>query len=164
MDAIGGTVKNVIFRKVKSGQLVVCSPLAFSEAVTNFFSSIHFVYLPENKNIIEPEDIIKARNIDQYISRKENLVSMAILTLIFSKLLMMKILFTYSGMVARMKSSAAMLKPVKVMTNVRNAREVTMKMKSDYVVLYVINGTMKTLFMINLSRPVILLDYINRLY
>ena len=88
---------------------------------------------------------------------------MAILTLIFSKLLMMKILFTYSGMVARIKSSAAMLKPVKVMTNVRNAREVTMKMKSDYVVLYVINGTMKTLFMINLSRPVILLDYINKL-
>ena len=32
--------------------------------------------------------------------------------------------------------------------NVRNAREVTMKMiKSGYVVQYVINGTMKTVFL-----------------
>ena len=29
MDGIGGTVKNVILRKVKSGQLVVRSPLNF---------------------------------------------------------------------------------------------------------------------------------------
>ena len=34
----------------------------------------------------------------------------------------MKILFTCSGMGARMKSSAAMLKPVKVMMNVRSSR------------------------------------------
>ena len=33
-----------------------------------------------------------------------------------------------------MKSSVAMLKPVKVMMNVRNAREVTIKVKSGYVV------------------------------
>ena len=39
-----------------------------------------------------------------------------------------------------MKSFAAILKPVKVMTNERNAREVTMKIKSGYVVLYIING------------------------
>ena len=34
MDGAGRTVKNVILRKVKSGQLVVHSPLEFSEAVT----------------------------------------------------------------------------------------------------------------------------------
>ena len=63
-----------------------------------------------------------------------------------------------------MKPSVAMLKPVKLMINVRNAREVTMEVKSGYVVQYVINGTMKTAFMSNLSQPVLLLDYINRLY
>ena len=59
---------------------------------------------------------------------------------------LMKILFPCSGMGARMKSSVAMLKPVKVMTNVRNAREVTIKVKNGYVIQYGINGTMKTVF------------------
>ena len=45
-----------------------------------------------------------------------------------------------------MKSSVAMLKPVKVMMNVRNARKVTMKVKNGYVVQYGINGNMKTVF------------------
>ena len=45
MDGIGGTVKNVILRKVKSGQLVVNSPL---ETVTKFVPSIHSEHLPEN--------------------------------------------------------------------------------------------------------------------
>ena len=43
-----------------------------------------------------------------------------------------------------MKSSVAILKPEKVMMNMQNAREVAMKVKSGYVALYVINGTMKT--------------------
>ena len=58
-------------------------------------------------------------------------------------MLIIKILFTCIGMEARMKSSVAMLKPVKVMMN---AREVTMKVKSGYIVQYVISGTMKTVF------------------
>ena len=37
-----------------------------------------------------------------------------------------------------------MLKPMKVMMNKRNAKEVTMIMKISYVALYVINRTMKT--------------------
>ena len=52
MDGIGGMV-NVIFGKVKSGQLVVYSLLEFPETVTKFVPSIHSVYLPENKNIVE---------------------------------------------------------------------------------------------------------------
>ena len=56
MDEIGGTLKNVILRKVMSGQLVVDSPLEFSEAVTKFVPSIHSVYVSENENIVEPED------------------------------------------------------------------------------------------------------------
>ena len=84
---------------------------------------------------------------------------MVILTSNFSKLSMMKILFSCTGMGARMKTSVTMLKPVKVMMNKRNAREVTMTMKSGYVALYVINRTMKIVFMSNLSHPGILLNY-----
>ena len=65
MDGIGGTVKNVILRKFRSGQLVVHSPLEFSEAVTKFILSIHSVYLTENENIVETEDISMARKIDE---------------------------------------------------------------------------------------------------
>ena len=59
-----------------------------------------------------------------------------------------------------MKSYVARLKPVKVIMNVRNARNFTLKVKSGYAVQYVINGTIKTVFMNNLSHPVILLDYL----
>ena len=49
-------------------------------------------------------------------------------------------------MEAKMKSSAAMLKPVKKMMNVQNDIEVTVKVMSGHFVQYVINGTMKTVF------------------
>ena len=52
MDGIGGTVKIVIFRKVKSSQLVVHSPFEFSQAVKKFVPSIRSVYLPENESIV----------------------------------------------------------------------------------------------------------------
>ena len=48
---------------------------------------------------------------------------------------------------------------IKLMMNVRNAREVTIKLKSGYVALYVINSTMKTVFMSDLSHSDMLLDY-----
>ena len=41
----------------------------------------------------------------------------------------------------KVKSFIAMLKQVKVMANVRNARKVPMRVKSGYVPLYVNNGT-----------------------
>ena len=46
-----------------------------------------------------------------------------------------------------------MLKPTKIMMNVRNAREVAMKVKSGYVTLYIINGSSS---LSNLSHPVLL--------
>ena len=46
---------NVIFRK------------EFFEAVTKFVPSIHSVCPPENENIVEPEDISKARKINQML-------------------------------------------------------------------------------------------------
>ena len=61
MNGIGGTIKNVFLRKVKSGQLVVHSPVQVSKTVTKIVPLIHSVYLPENKNIAESEDISMAR-------------------------------------------------------------------------------------------------------
>ena len=65
MDGIGGAVKNIIFKKVKSDQLVVHSPLEVSGSVTKFVLSIHSIYLRVTENIVEPEDISMARKIDQ---------------------------------------------------------------------------------------------------
>ena len=70
---------------------------------------------------------------------------------------MMKILFTCSGIWANVKSFVTMLKPMKVMMNVQNARKVAMKVKSGYVALYAINGTSNWS---NLSHSFLLLDYI----
>ena len=65
IDGVGGTLKNVAFRKVKSGQVVIYSPQEFSEAVKIFVPAIHAVYLPESENIIEPKGIESSRKIKE---------------------------------------------------------------------------------------------------
>ena len=57
MDGVGGTIEIVIFRKVKSGQLVVHTPKEFSDGAIKFVSSIITVYLPRSDEIVEPESI-----------------------------------------------------------------------------------------------------------
>ena len=44
MDDVRGTIKNVIFRKVKSGQIVVHTPKEFSDAAMKFVPSIITLY------------------------------------------------------------------------------------------------------------------------
>ena len=63
MDGVGGTVKNVIFRKVKLGKVVIYSPQEFAEAVKKFVPAIHAVYLPERENIVEPVGLESAKKI-----------------------------------------------------------------------------------------------------
>ena len=63
MDDVGETIKNVIFRKVKSGQIVVHKPKEFSDAAIKFVSSISTVYLPKSDEIVEPESIHQASSI-----------------------------------------------------------------------------------------------------
>ena len=65
MDGGGGTEKNVVFRKAKSGQIVMYSPREFCEAVNVFVSSILAVYLPESETIIEPKDIEASKRIKE---------------------------------------------------------------------------------------------------
>ena len=55
----------MIFRKVKSGQVVIYSPQEFSEAVKTFIPAIHAVYLPESENMIEPKGIESSRKIKE---------------------------------------------------------------------------------------------------
>ena len=68
MDGVGGTIKNVIFRKVKSGQIVVHTPKEFSDAAMKFVPSIITVYLPRSDEIVEPESIHQAPSILETLS------------------------------------------------------------------------------------------------
>ena len=65
MDDVGGTIKNAIHRKVKSGQIVVHTPKDFSDAAMKFVLSINSVYLPKSEETVEPESIHQAPSIPQ---------------------------------------------------------------------------------------------------
>ena len=67
MDDVGGTIKNVIFRKVKSGQIVVHTPKEFSDAAMKFVPSIITVYLPKSDEIVEPESIHQVPSIPETV-------------------------------------------------------------------------------------------------
>ena len=129
---------------VKSNQSEVYAPFEFSEAATKFAPSIHSVYLPGIENTVEPENISVARKINQTLKvhKLERKCSQNGDTYInFFKIANDEDSFTCSGMEARMKSPVAIMearmkspvaimKLVKVMINVRNAREVRLKVKS----------------------------------
>ena len=57
MDDVGGTVKNIIFRKVKSGIVTIDSPFEFHQAILKVVPSIKSVYLPDTDVLNEPENI-----------------------------------------------------------------------------------------------------------
>ena len=63
MDGVGRTMKNIVFRKVKSGQVVINSLQEFSEAVKKIVISINAVYLSKSESIIKPKDTECAKKI-----------------------------------------------------------------------------------------------------
>ena len=63
MDAVGGTIKNKVFREVKSGRLTVTSPEEFSNVGERLVSKIVFIYLPINEIIEEPSYVKDAPKI-----------------------------------------------------------------------------------------------------
>lgn len=65
IDGVGCTVKNVIFPKVKSWQVIVYTPLKFTEAGKRFILLVHAVYLPQSKMSKEPNDINAAPKIKE---------------------------------------------------------------------------------------------------
>ena len=68
MDDVGGTIKNVILRKVTSGQIVVHTPKEFPDAAMKFVPSIITPYLPKSDEIVEPESIHQAQSIPETLS------------------------------------------------------------------------------------------------
>ena len=68
MDYIGGIIKNVIFRKVKSGQIVIHTHKEFSDAAMKFVPSIITVYLPISDEKVEPESINQSLSIPKTLS------------------------------------------------------------------------------------------------
>ena len=68
MDGVGGTIKNVIFQKVKSGLIVAHTPKEFSDAAMKFVPSIITVYLPRSDEIVEPERIHPVPSIPETLS------------------------------------------------------------------------------------------------
>ena len=57
MGDVGGTIKNAILRKVKSGQIVVHTPKDVKSIIT--------IYLPKSDEIVEPESIHQAPSIHE---------------------------------------------------------------------------------------------------
>ena len=65
MDDVGGTIKNAILRKVKSGKIVVHTPKYFSETAMKFLPSIISAYFPKSDEIVEPESTHQAPSIPE---------------------------------------------------------------------------------------------------
>ena len=63
MDDVEGAIKNAIFRKVKSGQIMVHKPKESSDAAMKFVLSIITVYLPKLDEIVEHESMHQAPSI-----------------------------------------------------------------------------------------------------
>ena len=68
MDDVGMTIKNIIFQKVKPGQIVVHTPKEFSDAVMKLVPSIITVYLPILDKTVQPESIHQVLSIPETLS------------------------------------------------------------------------------------------------
>ena len=55
MDGVGGTVKNLTFRAVQSGKVVIKSPKEFAMAANKIVKGIKVVFMYEDEVIDEPE-------------------------------------------------------------------------------------------------------------
>ena len=57
MDSVSGTLKNMVFRKIKSGQTIVQTREDFTKVEGKFVPSITTEYLPKEAEIVELKDI-----------------------------------------------------------------------------------------------------------
>ena len=64
MDGIGSTLKNVVFRKVLSQDLVINTPEEFARQAGELCKGVKCLYLPITNVIKEPADIADAPGID----------------------------------------------------------------------------------------------------
>ena len=82
MDSVGGTLKNVDFRKAKSGQTVVKTPEDFTKVAGKFVPSITTEYIPKEAEITEPKDIdnatliqdtLQIHKLERYINQRNEI-------------------------------------------------------------------------------------------
>lgn len=55
MDGVSGTVKDMVFKKVKSGMALINSPRDFVDTANKLLVTISTGYLPKNDEMEEPE-------------------------------------------------------------------------------------------------------------
>ena len=63
MDGIGGSLKNIVFRAVKSGKVVISTPEEFAHYADSAIAGIASLYLPESDVLDEPEVVQSAPTI-----------------------------------------------------------------------------------------------------
>ena len=82
IDGVGGTLKNVVFRKVKSCQTVVQTPEDFKKLTRKYVPSITTEYLPKEAETTEPKDIdnvpliqdtLKTHKLERYINQRNKI-------------------------------------------------------------------------------------------
>ena len=60
MDGVGGTIKNLVFRAVKSGKVSVRDPEEFVKAANDIVLSIRSIYMPIVDMLEEPLEVANA--------------------------------------------------------------------------------------------------------
>ena len=60
MDGVGGTIKNFVFRAVKSGKILVRDPEEFAKAANDIVPSIRSFYMPIEDMLEEPAEVANA--------------------------------------------------------------------------------------------------------
>ena len=60
MDGVGGTIKNFVFRAVKSGKVSVRDPEEFAKAANDIVPSIRSFYMPIEDMLEEPAEVANA--------------------------------------------------------------------------------------------------------
>ena len=60
MDGVGGTIKNLVFRAVKSGKVSVRDPEEFVKAANDIVPSIRSMYMPVVDMLEEPLEVANA--------------------------------------------------------------------------------------------------------
>ena len=60
MDGVGGTIKNQVYKEVKSGRLIIDTPQEFAMVAQTLVPAITTIYLPESEMLQEPNEIENA--------------------------------------------------------------------------------------------------------
>ena len=66
MDGVGGTIKNLVFRAVKSGKVSVRGPEEFAKVTNDIIPSIRSLYMPVEDMLDEPAEVTNANSFESF--------------------------------------------------------------------------------------------------